>query len=455
MVAVIVLLLNDHLLKQAWPGFVTGKLSDVAGLVVAPPLVALLFRRRADAVAVLLTGALFALVKSTETGADAASQVWSLLAGPSRVLADFTDLLALPALALAWWVRQRTLGEDSPRRRVLVTMPLAVLAVTATSGSVPPPGAYAVETGGDRITVFLALNPGPEAVTSQDGGRTWTTWEGAPERAPQSAACVPRLPQRCYRILEGGRGVAESDDYGRTWRGSWEQPEYRRELLARRYGDAPGVRLRALAVQARAGGHVVVVAGGLDGIVVRETSGEWRRVGWPGPLASTEDDDDGVLDPERDVAIVLAVAMLLASVATGLRRYYPAFTVFAALGCFGLYVLLETPDEHTVLGVDPAKLAAGLGLTVVSAVVCGLLAIDGRARPSRVAIGLGTAPLVYAGVYLPFLGWSVGVPPSYAAAVAVAVVLASGAIAGGVALIRRDARRTPDYLAGSRTSSPT
>ncbi|MEU0567650.1 hypothetical protein ABZ297_19995 [Nonomuraea sp. NPDC005983] len=277
-VAVIVLLLNDHLLKQAWPGLVTGKLSDVAGLVVAPPLVALLFRRRADAVAVLLTGALFAVVKSTETGADAASQVWSLLAGPSRVLADSTDLLlALPALAVAWWVRQR------------------------------------------------------------------------------------------------------------TWRDSWEQPEYRREWLARRYGYAPGVRPRALAVQARPGGHVVVVAGGLDGIVVRETSGEWRRVGWPGPLASIED-DDGVLDPERNVAIVLAVAMLLGSVATGLRRYYPAFTVFATAGCFGLYVLLEAPEGQFVLGFDPTKLAAGLGLTALAVVVCGLLAIAGRARPSRVAI---------------------------------------------------------------------
>src|SRR5690606_18791254 len=55
--SVIVLLLNDHVLKQAWPGFVTGKLSDVAGLVVAPPLAALLLLRRADLAATLLTWA--------------------------------------------------------------------------------------------------------------------------------------------------------------------------------------------------------------------------------------------------------------------------------------------------------------------------------------------------------------------------------------------------------------
>ena len=40
--ALVLLLVNDHVLKAAFPGLVTGKLSDVAGLVLAPPLVAVL-----------------------------------------------------------------------------------------------------------------------------------------------------------------------------------------------------------------------------------------------------------------------------------------------------------------------------------------------------------------------------------------------------------------------------
>jgi hypothetical protein len=40
--ATAVLLLNDHVLKPAWPGLVTGKLSDVAGLAAAPPVLGLL-----------------------------------------------------------------------------------------------------------------------------------------------------------------------------------------------------------------------------------------------------------------------------------------------------------------------------------------------------------------------------------------------------------------------------
>jgi hypothetical protein len=34
--ALVVLVLNDHVLKTAYPGWITGKLSDVAGLVLAP-----------------------------------------------------------------------------------------------------------------------------------------------------------------------------------------------------------------------------------------------------------------------------------------------------------------------------------------------------------------------------------------------------------------------------------
>ena len=57
--ALVVLVLNDHVFKQAWPGLVTGKLSDFAGLVVAPlllavPLAAIGVRRRVP-VAVGLT----------------------------------------------------------------------------------------------------------------------------------------------------------------------------------------------------------------------------------------------------------------------------------------------------------------------------------------------------------------------------------------------------------------
>src|SRR5262245_49551402 len=67
-----VLLLNDHYLKGSGvlPGWLTGKLSDFAGLVVAPVLLAALFRvktRRGVAIAAAAVGLGFAGLEMSST----------------------------------------------------------------------------------------------------------------------------------------------------------------------------------------------------------------------------------------------------------------------------------------------------------------------------------------------------------------------------------------------------
>src|SRR5687767_8419357 len=98
--ALALLALNDHLLKAAAPGIVTGKLSDIAGLVVAPPLLAvglaLLQVPRPAQVSLVATGVGFTLAKTTEWGVDAANALWSVV-WPTEMLRDPTDLVALPA----------------------------------------------------------------------------------------------------------------------------------------------------------------------------------------------------------------------------------------------------------------------------------------------------------------------------------------------------------------------
>ncbi|MEK8108073.1 hypothetical protein NKG94_29655 [Micromonospora sp. M12] len=126
MLALVLLLVNDHVLKSAFPGLVTGKLSDVAGLVLAPPLVAVVLTllvprlpARTAALAGLVTvGAGFAVVKSSGYAAELASSAWTVVAGPSLIRADRTDLLTLPALGLAWWswtrARRRPVRQRPP-----------------------------------------------------------------------------------------------------------------------------------------------------------------------------------------------------------------------------------------------------------------------------------------------------------------------------------------------------
>lgn len=122
--SVFVLILNDHLFKAAYPGFVTGKLSDFAGLLFFPYLLHALWTaiapKRASLMGcVVATGVVFTAIQllpvagSTWCWMLGALQwigwsVFALLAGdalPSLVpvthTADPTDLLALPMLGFA------------------------------------------------------------------------------------------------------------------------------------------------------------------------------------------------------------------------------------------------------------------------------------------------------------------------------------------------------------------
>lgn len=128
--ALCVLVLNDHVFKTHWPGVLTGKLSDVAGLVVCPVfLVACLelftgafASRRAIATICIATAIAFSLTKTWSPATDAYRVVWAALRWPFAVVAsvarherigglgrvaavrDPTDLVALPAVIVAWFV---------------------------------------------------------------------------------------------------------------------------------------------------------------------------------------------------------------------------------------------------------------------------------------------------------------------------------------------------------------
>jgi hypothetical protein len=125
LLAVALLALNDWYLKSAAPSALTGKLSDVAGLVFFPLLLTALWdvallglfrlglkvdftlRRRKLAMAVLGTLALFSALKLSP---DAAELFESLLGSArirAQVVSDPTDLWALPALLVAVWLGLR------------------------------------------------------------------------------------------------------------------------------------------------------------------------------------------------------------------------------------------------------------------------------------------------------------------------------------------------------------
>jgi hypothetical protein len=144
--AVALLLVNDWILKPRLAGAVTGKLSDLAGLAFAPVVLSAaiglalhaaarlgvrldpsLSRRRLIA-CIVATGAVFTAVKLDPAAAHLLTSLLSRLGRPAAITLDPSDLLCLPALAVALWI-----GRDE-LRRVPLGRPAAILRLRRPAG---------------------------------------------------------------------------------------------------------------------------------------------------------------------------------------------------------------------------------------------------------------------------------------------------------------------------------
>jgi hypothetical protein len=123
---VAVLVVNDWVLKARWPGAVTGKLSDIAGLGFAPVVftagiglvlhAAMRLGARIDpslsarrlALACAATALVFAAIKVV---APVRALFVAAIGHGAAVDPDWTDLLCLPCVLVAWWI-----GRDELRR---------------------------------------------------------------------------------------------------------------------------------------------------------------------------------------------------------------------------------------------------------------------------------------------------------------------------------------------------
>lgn len=140
--AVVLLLLNDWLLKPAIGNWFTGKLSDFAGLFAfAWFWIALMPRRRSAVVAV--SAVAFVLWKSPLS--EGLLEGWNEIGlWPLHRVVDYTDWLALTVLPAAHRLAgrvpraRRVASAKLPRRpRAIATATLAVLAFAATSVPMP------------------------------------------------------------------------------------------------------------------------------------------------------------------------------------------------------------------------------------------------------------------------------------------------------------------------------
>jgi hypothetical protein len=128
LMAVGVLVLNDHFLKYQFPSFVTGKLSDLAGVFFFPLFlcavvnVSVNFWRRGRApfwwitrpqviAAMVLTDFIFVGIKLSVPLAEHYVDIVTALGFPSRVTQDPTDLIALGMNPLTYFFAKRFFND--------------------------------------------------------------------------------------------------------------------------------------------------------------------------------------------------------------------------------------------------------------------------------------------------------------------------------------------------------
>ncbi len=454
--ALVVLIANDHWWKNAAPGPVTGKLSDVAGLLLLPPLLAVLARLPAVA-AIVVTGAGFAVVKAFAFGADAASALWTVLSGPSVIRQDVTDLIALPALGIAWWTWTRARERPLPRGFVarLVLVPFALLGVVATSAPEYPRVDVVADWDGTLVLAretYYYDGETPTWLTSHDAGRTWSDLDAGAGALPgRSEDCVNADPFVCYRVVPGRLAVEESADGGQTWRLSWEvADEARRILAADAYPDVTDLdrylSSRAVVVWPDGAGHTVLVANGRDGYARRDADGTWQRISFE-PYSNALVVRSGEVPVERTAAarfadlpavfvacvfagtLVVLVAGYVAAARARRRLLLLPGVLVTAIGAL-LALPATIPDYDFAVFAAAGSIAfmvagwaLGLGLVTLAGVVTWRRALTAAALSATVTLLCAAA----------FVAWGAGVlaPLWLATAVAAAATAAGLARCGG------------------------
>jgi hypothetical protein len=231
--AAAVLAVNDHVLKGAGvvPAAVTGKLSDVAGLLVAGIAAVALARGAAAVVtgrlprrdgglavaALAAVAAAFAALKLWPAWNRAVEAVW----GVNEL--DPSDLWALPVLALAWlWLRDRELSgrrtgdgmsgsrTEPPRRFALGAAWLGVLLVCAATPA-PPPAPPRPISAWDIGQARLPLACGGAVAWVSKSGKTGVGLTVRIDRRAEVERCEVRIATALMRLANdeiAGREIA-------------------------------------------------------------------------------------------------------------------------------------------------------------------------------------------------------------------------------------------------------
>jgi hypothetical protein len=293
----VVWILNDRWLKHVSPGVVTGKLSDLTGLVVFAGLVALVAglilpiqNTRALGIAAWVTTAVgFTAVKTVPAANHTAVALLDHLLGVAKIALDPTDLVALVALPLAWLIWCRPGGSVVnivQTGAAWMVAAVALGATTATSCAAVTPRTYVWSANPKTIAFWTRSAEGQiETLSSTDTGLDWTpTTLGLLEgsdgdgAATTEATCIPAALQHCFKVK--GDRVLESTNGGHHWVVTWKRPATMPRSFGKTCGGGGQLNAPSQILIVGAGSSAVIVVGiGTDGVLRRSAGAStWQVV---------------------------------------------------------------------------------------------------------------------------------------------------------------------------------
>jgi hypothetical protein len=301
--SIAVLLVNDHILKIYFPSWLTGKLSDFAGLFFFPILLSTILNMifkpikiRQQYIALIAfsaTALWFTLIKTFPFFSNLTeSFLSSLLSHPWKIVCDPTDLIALIMLLPAWRLRMSVLGKKKNTKMSYVAFCFASIATLASSPGAPLELSNLIVYDN---RVFADFDFYGEIMFYSSDGKTWTKMDfNRPaetdiklpaqiidqiSKSPELpvSLCLPGNPNICYQTAP--EAVLQSSDGGKTWATSWSIPLGRREFMNRISSYYPSVGPNDLVLITPNNNNILVAAMGTEGVLVKTNDGPWEAVG--------------------------------------------------------------------------------------------------------------------------------------------------------------------------------
>jgi hypothetical protein len=459
LLALVMLLLNDHLFRVYWPRWWTGKLGDLAWLFFFPFALATVLawlipgrmpnhEQWVPGLAFSLTGGIFTLAKTWLPFHRIIDKLASWLFGwPVNWRLDPTDLIALISLAGAAWLWRASIHWDLKECKPSWLLISLAACLTIANSAGPSEGVYCLELQDGQIYAITSWG----TYVSRSGGLSWDPWEVSEQGwilceshfyddvvvsttslADPVELTDPANPQVVYRITTG-KSIESSNDSGQTWITEFQPKLPSQPVQAYLSKNNPGVtRFKNPPLDAvfdPASGNLIF-AMGFDGVLVRQTDGSYSQVGVGDYQPAGPRISQLLLTLFPGEILMALILGGLGVLILALPTNFSLFSRIVAGGAGFLWVIVALLIPPAIEGFGYAEVFVMLALGASGLALFPLVAnvFVAAGFSSRILLTRYLQVFLVSGLFffIPFIPWVLNLIPSYRLAQVFGIIISCG-----------------------------